>query len=97
MASRCLLRNTLNHLADESHDSKVKLLSKLIDREGSEFAASILRNSKSIQNNLKLTVEDTAALIAACGGNDNTFTKIRTATNKQLGFNSLASQRKVNC
>ena len=34
-------------------------------------------------------------LIAAFGGNDNTFTKIRTATNKQLGFNSLASQRKV--
>ena len=90
-----VLRNTLNHLADESHDSKVKLISKVIDREGSEFAASILRNSKSIQNNLKLTVEDTAALIAACGGNDNTFTKIRTATNKQLGFNNLASQRKV--
>ena len=90
-----ILENALNHLAEKDFHTKVGILSKLIDKEGENFAASLLRNSNAIQNHLKLSPEDTAALIAATGGNDNVFTKIRTASNKKLGFNNFSSHRKV--
>ena len=90
-----ILENALNHLAEKDFHTKVNILSKLIDKEGENFAASLLQNSTAIQNHLKLSPEDTAALIAATGGNDNMFTKIRTATNKKLGFTNLASHRQV--
>ena len=60
-----MLENALNHLAGKDFHTKVSILSKLIDREGENFAASLLQNSKEIQNYLKLSPEETAALIAA--------------------------------
>ena len=68
---------------------------KLVDQNGPEFAKEVLKNSKEIQNDLKMTPFETASMQAGAGMPDNGGKAIRTAMNKAKGWNMLASHNKV--
>ena len=69
-------------------ETKCRLVAKLSDNEGPEFAATLTKHSKEIQQRLKFTPEQTAALISGTRTGDNVWAKFRTASNKTLGFNT---------
>ena len=90
-----VIENVLHHLAGKDFETKCRLVAKLIDNEGPEFAATLTKHSKEIQQRLKFTPEQTAAMISGTRTGDNVWAKFRTASNKMLGFNTLASHNKV--
>ena len=56
----------------------------------------LTKYSKEIEQEFKFSPEQTAALISRTRTGDNVWAKFRTASNKTLGFNTLASHKKVN-
>jgi len=87
--------NILNHLSGKDFDTKCSIIAKLIDQEGAKFVEILTANSKEIQQKLKFTPEQTAALISGTKAGDNVWTKFRTASNKTFGWNQLSSHKKV--
>ena len=71
------------------------IIAKLVDKAGTEFADILTKHSKEIQQRFKFSPEQTAALISGTRTGDNVWAKFRTASNKTLGFNTLASHKKV--
>ena len=90
-----VVNNVLQHLSGKDFETKCLIVSKLIDKEGPEFAALLTAHSVEIQHKFKLSAEKTAALISGTGTSDSVWTKVRTALNKTFGWNPLASHKKV--
>ena len=90
-----IIDNVLEHLAGKDFETKSKLVAKLIDKEGPDFAALLTKHSKEIQQRFKFSPEQTAAMISGTRTGDNVWAKFRTASNKTIGFNTLASHKKV--
>ena len=70
-------------------------MAKIIDKEGSTFGHEILKKSKALQETRKLNAEQTAGLMTGSRGSQFLFRQVRSVLNKEVGFNPLASQRKV--
>ena len=87
--------NILNHTSEHDKEAKAGLVAKIIDKEGSQFGQDILKKSKVMQETRKLNAEKTAGLITGVRGSEFLFRQIRTGLNNELGYNPLASQRKV--
>ena len=85
----------LNHYTDNDKTVKAKIVANVIDKEGEDFGKDVLKYSKSIQQNLSMTPDQSVSLIAGTGTSDYVWTQARTAMNKTLGFNTLASFKKV--
>ena len=73
----------------------ILVVAKLVDKYGDTFSKLLTANSKAIQNQLKFSPEETAALIAGTGTADNVWAKYKTASNKTFGWNTLSSHKKV--
>ena len=89
------VNNILGHVSAHDKETQAVLVAKLVDQNGPEFAKEVLKNSKEIQNDLKMTPFETASMQAGAGMPDNGGKAIRTAMNKAKGWNMLASHNKV--
>ena len=89
------VNNILGHVSAHDKVTQAVLVAKLVDQNGPEFAKDVLKNSKEIQNDLKMTPFETASMQAGLGIPDNGGIKMRTAMNKAKGWNMLASHNKV--
>ena len=87
--------NILNHTSQHNTEVKASLVAKIIDKEGSTFGHEILKKSKALQETRKLNAEQTAGLMTGSRGSQFLFRQVRSVLNKEVGFNPLASQRKV--
>ena len=76
-------------------EMKTNILSRVIDTQGTNVAAGVVKNSKEIQMSNKLSKEQTAALISGSNMSDYQVKQLRTACNKELGQNPFASANKV--
>ena len=90
-----VVQNVLKHLAGKNFETMAIIIAKLVDKAGTEFADILTKHSKEIQQRFKFSPEQTAALISGTRTGDNVWAKFRTASNKTLGFNTLASHKKV--
>ena len=89
------VNNILEHVSAHDKETQAVLVAKVVDQNGPEFAKDVLKNSKEIQNDLKMTPFETASMQAGLGIPDNGGIKMRTAMNKAKGWNMLASHKKV--
>ena len=87
--------HVLQHIAGESMESRSALVAKLVDKEGPEFAASVMTHSKELKQQKKFTPAQTAAIISGTSSSDRTFEQLRTGFNKTFGSNPFASRHKV--
>ena len=80
-----------------AHDKGTQaiIMAKVVDQNGKDFANEVTKNSREIQNDLKMTPFETASMLAGAGLPDNGGIKLRTAMNKTKGWNVLASHKKV--
>ena len=76
-------------------EMKTNILSRVIDTQGTNVAAGVVKNSKEIQISNKFSKEQTAALISGSNMSDYQVKQLRTACNKELGQNPFASAHKV--
>jgi len=90
-----VIDSVLKHLAGNDLETMILVVAKLVDKYGDTFSKLLTANSKAIQNQLKFSPEETAALIAGTGTADNVWAKYRTASNKTFGWNTLSSHKKV--
>ena len=65
-----------------------------MDKNGSEFASDVLKNSKEIQSGLKLSPFETASMTAAMGIPDNAAVKMRLSMNNSKGWNMRRATKK---
>ena len=89
------VQSVLEHFAGDDIANKANILANIVDKEGSDFAASLFSKSKALKNNQKLTPDQTAAVIAGANLPDRAVAQIRTACNNELGTNPFASRHKV--
>ena len=85
----------LEHMSGGNVEMKTNILSRVIDTQGTNVAAGVVKNSKEIQMSNKLSKEQTAALISGSNMSDYQVKQLRTACNKELGQNPFASANKV--
>ena len=87
------VENVLHHFADDK-SKKAKILARIVDREGADFASEVLK-SKELKETKKFTAEQTASILSNSSMSDRDGVKLRTACNKELGYNPFASKQKV--
>ena len=90
-----VLNDVLRHMSGKDFDTMARTLARLIDKSGPDFAVLLTKYSTEIQQNFKMSPEQTAALISGTGTSDETWAKYRRAFNKTFGFNNIASAKKV--
>jgi len=88
------LINILKHMSGKDFETQCRILARLVDKLP-ECGELLTKHSAVIQKQLKFTPEQTAALISGARAGDNVWSKFRSASNKTLGFNVLASHTKV--
>ena len=88
------VENVLHHFADDK-SKKAKILARIVDREGADFASEVFLKSKELKENKKFTAEQTASILSNSSMSDRDGVKLRTACNKELGYNPFASRHKV--
>ena len=71
------VQNVLEHFAGDDIANKASILASIVDKEGSDLAASLFSKSRELKNNQKLTPEQTAAVIAAANLPDNAVVQIQ--------------------
>ena len=71
------------------------MVSQIIDSEGKEFANTVKRGSKTLQENEALTDEQTNSLMTGTRVPELAFRRMRTVFKKVLGYSPIASQDKV--
>ena len=74
---------------------KTIILSRVIDTQGADVAAGVVKESREIRLSNKLSKEQTAALISGSNMSDYQVRQLRTAFNKGPGQNPFPSARKV--
>ena len=82
-------------MSGKDFDTMARTLARMIDKSGPDFAVLLTKYSTEIQQNFKMSPEQTAALISGTGTSDETWAKYRRAFNKTFGFNNIASAKKV--
>ena len=87
--------NILNHINDNSKANKAKMISRIIDDEGGDFAKKVKLSSKVMQENESLSVGETNSLQVGTRSSGFLWRQTRTAFKKTLGFSPLASAKKV--
>ena len=88
------VENVLHHFADDK-SKKAKILARIVDREGADFASEVFLKSKELKETKKFTAEQTASILSNSSMSDRDGVKLRTACNKELGYNPFASRHKV--
>ena len=88
------VENVLHHFADDK-SKKAKILARIVDREGADFASEVFLKSKELKQTKKFTAEQTASILSNSSMSDRDGVKLRTACNKELGYNPFASRHKV--
>ena len=88
------VENVLHHFADDK-SKKAKILARIVDREGADFASEVFLKSKELKETKKFTAEQTASILSNSSMSDRDGVKLRTACNKELGYNPFASRQKV--
>ena len=88
------VENILHHFADDK-SKKAKILARIVDREGADFASEVFLKSKELKETKKFTAEQTASILSNSSMSDRDGVKLRTACNKELGYNPFASRHKV--
>ena len=89
------MNNILEHVSAHDKGTQAIIVAKVVDQNGTDFANEVTKNSREIQNDLKMTPFETASMLAGAGLPDNGGIKLRTAMNKTKGWNVLASHKKV--
>ena len=89
------VNNILEHVSAHDKETQAIIVAKVVDQNGKDFANEVTKNSREIQNDLKMTPFETASMLAGAGLPDNGGIKLRTAMNKTKGWNVLASHKKV--
>ena len=89
------INNILKHISSHDTRTQAMIVAIVVDQNGSEYASEVVKNSREIQGQLKLTPYDTASMTAGMGITDSAAIKMRTAMNKRKGWNMLASHRQV--
>ena len=87
--------NVLNHINENNKENKAKMISKIIDDEGEDFAKKVKTNSKQLKQTESLTVTQTNSLQVGTRSSDYLWRKTRTAFINTIGFSPLASAKKV--
>ena len=86
--------NILRHVTANDKESQAVLIANMVDQQGPGFAAEVKKNKKKT-GRLKMSAFETASMTAGLGIPDNAAIKIRSAMNKNKGWNILASKEKV--
>ena len=87
--------NILNHVNENDKENKAKMISKIIDDEGNDFAKKVKLSSKTLKENESLTVTETNSLQTGTRSSEFLWRQARTAFKKTLGYSPLASAKKV--
>ena len=82
-------------MAGESLHDQAAVVAKLVDREGPEFAASLMKQSEELKEQKQFSPAQTAAIISGTNMTDRSMARLRTAHNKVLGNNPYASRHKI--
>ena len=85
----------LEHYSEHSPQTKAELVSKIIDKEGTNFGKNVFKNSKVLKEMNQLNPEKTSGLMVATRSSLYLWRQSRTAFNKELGFSPISSQRQV--
>ena len=89
------LNEILDHMSDGNVEMKSKIIANVIDTGGESIASSVAKKSIAMKLTQKLSKEDAAGLISGAGLSDCQAKLFRTACNKTLGANPLASAHGV--
>ena len=81
------VNNILEHVSAHDKETQAIIVAKVVDQNGKDFANEVTKNSREIQNDLKMTPFETASMLAGAGLPDNGGIKLRTAMNKRDGWN----------
>ena len=85
------LVNILTHMSGKDFETQCRILVRLI-KKLPDCGDLLTKHTAVIQKRLKFTLEQTSALISGARAGNNVWSKFRSASNKTLGFNLLASQ-----
>ena len=58
------VENVLHHFADNDKSKKAKILARIVDREGADFASEVFLKSKELKQTKKFTAEQTASILS---------------------------------
>ena len=77
----------VKHVAGESIHDQAAVVAKLVDKEGPEFAASLMKQSQELKEQKQFSPAQTAAILSGTNMTDRSMARLRTAHNKVLGSN----------
>ena len=65
------MNNILEHVSAHDKETQAIIVAKVVDQNGKDFANEVTKNSREIQNDLKMTPFETASMLAGAGLPDN--------------------------
>ena len=82
----------LEHYSEHSPQTKAELVSKIIDKEGTNFGKNVFKNSKVLKEMNQLNPEKTSGVMVTTRSSLYLLRQSRTAFKKELGFCPISSQ-----